>query len=110
MILNNNTNNDTNNDINNDTNNNDTNNYNDNENDNDNNDDLISNESLDDDIKQIIFNKIKKDDNFDDYLIETNKKNIIKNKNHKIKILLINNINNNQKRHFNPRLPPYNKK
>ena len=63
---------------------------------------------------KIIFNKIKKYDNFDDYLIDKKKNNhkiksnIQSSKNNKL--LLTNDTPISDKRHFNPRLPPYNKK
>jgi len=73
----------------------------------------LSEYSLDEKIKQTIFDKIKQHDNFDDYnIISTTSPNSKKKKNKefKINILKIDNTNDTNKRTFNPRLPPYNKR
>ena len=73
----------------------------------------LSEYSLDEKLKQTIFDKIKQDDNFDDYIIQPTtspnfkKKKIKEPKNN---IYKMNNNNDTNKRTFNPRLPPYNKR
>jgi hypothetical protein len=71
-------------------------------------------EEIDEELYKLLFNKIRLDDNFEDYMIVDKKSPIEKNKN-KNKFKNKNNIlfdidNTINKRHFNPRLPPYNKK
>ena len=67
----------------------------------------------DKELYDLLFNKIKLDDNFDDYIIK-NKKPIEKTISNKKKINnnIVLNINTEiiNKRAFNPRFPPYNKK
>jgi hypothetical protein len=73
----------------------------------------LSEYSLDDKTKQTIFDKIKQHDNFDDYnIIPTTSPNSKKKKFKELKnnIFKIDNINDTNKRTFNPRLPPYNKR
>ena len=91
---------------------------NDNTNDNDinegnSNEECSDEEEMDEELYKLIFNKTKLDDNFEDYIIIDKKIPIEKNKNKsKTKNNILLNIDNNiiNKRCFNPKLPPYNKK